>query len=314
MEDGRKGRQTVKSELLTSLKFKRLCKILGLPKPHVVGLLELLWQTGYAAASDIIGDEMDVETACEWDGEPGALAKVLLAERWLDIDESMTIHIHDFWEHAPQYVERKRSRLDATRSKIEEQRSKRAAVERANKSRANRKPATNKEVTEETTTDSQQLASDEPMASQQLAYPTQPNPTQPYDEDGHHRAGQNGEVAEAFAEAGIELDAPPPPPAAPPKPKPPSVEFVESLLRADRGPTRYKLSPVHRAELARLCEVDGDDAFRDAFAIAVNAEPRREGKGFVSYVASVLGTKAGKKAAQRTAAARPALTGKRVYE
>ena len=160
--------------MLTSLKFKRLCKVLGLPKPHVIGLLELLWQAGYAAASDVIGDEVDVETACEWEGDTGALAKVLLAERWLDTDESGTICIHDFWEHAPQYVQRKRDRAQQVaqqqRNKIDEERNKRAAISRAYASRNRRKSGENPEVKEETPETNQQLVTDEPVASQQLAY------------------------------------------------------------------------------------------------------------------------------------------------
>jgi len=276
--------------MLTSLKFKRLCKVLGLPKPHVVGLLELLWQAGYAAASDVIGDEVDVETACEWEGELGALAKVLLAERWLDTDESGTICIHDFWEHAPQYVQRKRDRAQHVaqqqRNKIDEERSKRAAISRAYASRNRRKSEETPEVKEETAEQIQELVTDEPVASQQLAYlPTY------LPKNNNYGDGPKNEVEEQFLAEGITLDgsAEATPEQPPQQPDTRGGEVVADMLRGSTAV--YHLGTKQRRELAEMCDAEGDEpSFRRAMQAALDAKTRRSGPAFVSYVSKTLAT------------------------
>jgi endogenous inhibitor of DNA gyrase (YacG/DUF329 family) len=94
-----------KPELLASPKLRKLVRKLALPKAHVVGLLEIMWHSGYSAKTDVLGDVDDVEVAAEWEGEPGKLAEVLAAERWIDFDETLGAYrIHDFSDHAPAYV------------------------------------------------------------------------------------------------------------------------------------------------------------------------------------------------------------------
>ena len=265
----------MKSELLNSPKFKRLCRVIGLPAPYVAGLLELLWQTGYALASDAIGDAVDVEVASQWPGEPGRWHAVLVAEGWLDVDESMTSHIHDFWEHAPQYVERKRSRLNATRSKIENERSKRAAVERANKSRANRKSFVSTEVTDDSSVDSQRLASDEPMASQQLAYPTQPNPTLSSDDDTQLATDRTNEVEQAFKAI-----------------EPRSPEYGVVLTHLHSLGIDAITSPLHIGQLAELVKAAGADVVLPILTKSRNAEPPPLAAGLVGYVQKSIGNRA----------------------
>ena len=89
--------------LFTNRKFLRLAAILKMPKPHVLGHLEYLWQSGYQSASSVVGDEIDVELVAEWQGEQGALTKALLETGFIDQTE-LGLEIHDFWTHAPRYV------------------------------------------------------------------------------------------------------------------------------------------------------------------------------------------------------------------
>lgn len=88
-------------------KFQRLAKILSMPRPHVLGHLEFMWRVGYSSGNAIIGDEIDVELAAEWAGEPGAFVRALCdpAIRLLDKGEDGRYEIHDLHDHAPRYVQ-----------------------------------------------------------------------------------------------------------------------------------------------------------------------------------------------------------------
>lgn len=59
-------------------KFRRLVAMLKMPAAHVRGHLECLWDVAYQCGRAEIGDEMDVELAAGWAGEPGALCKAML--------------------------------------------------------------------------------------------------------------------------------------------------------------------------------------------------------------------------------------------
>src|SRR5689334_18031659 len=61
------------------VKFKKLCRMLGEPKPHVRGYLETLWEVAYECGDAVIGDAEAVEAAAEYPGEPGKLFKALLS-------------------------------------------------------------------------------------------------------------------------------------------------------------------------------------------------------------------------------------------
>ena len=56
-------------------KFRRLVHLLGLPEAHVLGHVEMLWDTAYECGDDRLGDSLDVELACGWSGEPGKLTE-----------------------------------------------------------------------------------------------------------------------------------------------------------------------------------------------------------------------------------------------
>ena len=105
-----------KETLTRESKFKRLVFILGEPAPHVVGHLEMLWHSTWAALSPYLRDAIDVEAAAEWDGEPGEFVRALLDTRFLDqVDEQKgKYRIHRYWTHAPRSV-----KLRAERAKID---------------------------------------------------------------------------------------------------------------------------------------------------------------------------------------------------
>lgn len=109
--------------LLKNRKFARLASALspfcaagGDIAAH--GALELLWATAYENANETIGDAFDVEIAARWRGPPGELVKALL-EAGGDgragfiepvPERAGWYRIHDFWDHAPDYVRRRAER------------------------------------------------------------------------------------------------------------------------------------------------------------------------------------------------------------
>ncbi len=95
-----------KPDLWSSVKFKRLCRDLNLPRPYVVGLLETLWQSGYSSANPFIGNSEDVECAAEWPGNPGILTNFLQSAGFLDQDDA-GYYIHNLLKHAPEYVKKR---------------------------------------------------------------------------------------------------------------------------------------------------------------------------------------------------------------
>src|SRR5262245_13626516 len=90
-------------------KFRRLRHILQEPEPHVLGYCECLWSVAYECGNDLIGDEIDVEIAAGWPGERGKLCAALKACRLID-EVDGRYHVHDLWDHAPDYVRKRRER------------------------------------------------------------------------------------------------------------------------------------------------------------------------------------------------------------
>jgi hypothetical protein len=106
--------------LFNNPKFKRLVVVLALPRPYVLGHLELLWHTAYECGNPRIGDSLTVEAVAEWVGEPGKLTTALRDCRLLD-EQDGEFYVHDLFDHAPEYVngrakqeeERKREKMCA---------------------------------------------------------------------------------------------------------------------------------------------------------------------------------------------------------
>jgi hypothetical protein len=95
-------------------KFLRLAQSLR-SRALARGSLELMWESAYESGQPVVGDAQDVETVCDWSGEPGGLVSALqgcggagpgfILER-----DDGRFEIHDFWTHAPSYVKRRAER------------------------------------------------------------------------------------------------------------------------------------------------------------------------------------------------------------
>jgi len=95
-------------------KFARLARLVG-SRPLALGHLELLWIVAYENGDDLLGDAGDVEHLAEWAGEGGVLATALVESGFVD-ESPEGLKVHDLWDHAPEYVQRRASR-EAERKK-----------------------------------------------------------------------------------------------------------------------------------------------------------------------------------------------------
>lgn len=97
-------------------KFKRLIALLRMPEAHVLGHLQMLWESSYELG-DVLGDASDVEMTAGWVGEPGVLCAALEACGGIRkgfVEEipgsSGVFKVHDLYDHAPQYVQKRMER------------------------------------------------------------------------------------------------------------------------------------------------------------------------------------------------------------
>jgi hypothetical protein len=99
-------------------KFKALCRLLGEPRPHVIGYLELIWLTAYESGDPVLGTADMVEAVAEYPGERGKLFRALLecggSGRAGFIEPAPgadgAYQIHDLFDHCPDYVKRRMER------------------------------------------------------------------------------------------------------------------------------------------------------------------------------------------------------------
>ncbi len=109
--------------LMVHPKFRRLVRLLGVSEAAARGHLELLWETAYQNGEEVIGDVIDVELAARWGGDHGALCDALMLAGGVDrsgfIDrlDDGRYAIHDLFDHAPDYVRKRRSRENDRREK-----------------------------------------------------------------------------------------------------------------------------------------------------------------------------------------------------
>lgn len=90
-----------------SIKFLKLKRRLGLAHWQVVGLLESLWL--FTQVNTPHGDigrhsNEDIAAAIEYDGDPDELIRHLVECRWLDKSDQHRIVVHDWHQHAPNYI------------------------------------------------------------------------------------------------------------------------------------------------------------------------------------------------------------------
>lgn len=100
----------------THPKLYDLCDRLSCSRPAAIGYLELLWggTAEHAPAGDV-GKFTDGAIArwCDWQGEPSMFVESLAESGWLDASEAYRFVIHDWHEHAPNYVKAKLKKLSS---------------------------------------------------------------------------------------------------------------------------------------------------------------------------------------------------------
>ncbi len=96
--------------LMAHRKFRRLCRLSGRARYQCRGFLELLWDSANESGEPIAGDSLDVELTIEWDGQEGKGAAFLEQAGFIDTLGDGRFEIHHFWDHAPEYVRRRRKR------------------------------------------------------------------------------------------------------------------------------------------------------------------------------------------------------------
>lgn len=107
----------MKKEAWDSPKLKRLCRRLKLPRWAGVGILESVWRfTAMNAPRGDIGrfSDADIAEGIDWRGEPYRLVDALRAEGWVDPHPTVRFVIHDWNEHAPDYVKKSLKRQGLT--------------------------------------------------------------------------------------------------------------------------------------------------------------------------------------------------------
>lgn len=97
----------MKTTTITSMKFLKLKRKLGLPHWQAVGLLESLWV--FCMANAMAGDigrhsNEDIAAAIEWAGDPDQLIENLIETGWLDRHQECRLSVHDWDEHCPNFV------------------------------------------------------------------------------------------------------------------------------------------------------------------------------------------------------------------
>lgn len=94
-------------------KLHHLMRLLSTNRRDAIGLLELLWE--YTAEFAPEGDvgrwpNADIAGAVEWRANPDELIAALLEARWLDRDQTHRLIVHDWADHAPDYVKKRLAR------------------------------------------------------------------------------------------------------------------------------------------------------------------------------------------------------------
>lgn len=88
-----------------------------------VGVLEVIWHHAYQDGDPIIGTAEDVEFIVCWDGEPGTCAGALVECGFMEPTETGELAVHDLYDHAPDYVRKRRAREQERRSQSDGDRS-----------------------------------------------------------------------------------------------------------------------------------------------------------------------------------------------
>ena len=93
----------------THRKFVRLARTLR-DAAKAAGCLEFIWAAAYEAGDPNVGSPEDMEYLARWDGEAGVLARALIDAGFIDVDADGNCLVHDLFDHAPDYVQRRMQR------------------------------------------------------------------------------------------------------------------------------------------------------------------------------------------------------------
>lgn len=105
-----------KYDLLNSSKFFNLCSILRMEsEAHVVGHLEVMWNSAHRKKTPILGDFDRIEGAAKWPftRERHQFAAALVKTGFVDEVVPGLYAVHDYYDHAPEY----RKKLISTAAK-----------------------------------------------------------------------------------------------------------------------------------------------------------------------------------------------------
>lgn len=95
-------------------KFSKLA--IALRSPFMAtGVLETLWSVCGETCDDRVGSAEELAFSIGWTDKRVDIAQALHAAGFLDKHDDGTYSVHDFWDHCPQYVERRRKREDERR-------------------------------------------------------------------------------------------------------------------------------------------------------------------------------------------------------
>ena|GEM_PF-3521336 len=97
----------MKHSTINNVKFLRLKRKLMLGQWQTIGILESLWMFAIHSAPDgAIGRFLneDIAAAMDYNGDADLLISVLIECGWIDVDPLHRLLIHDWIEHAPNYL------------------------------------------------------------------------------------------------------------------------------------------------------------------------------------------------------------------
>lgn len=103
----------MKMQTLDHPKLRRLMKLLDVPRYAAAGILETLWQltAAHADAGDV-GRFSNEEIADHlgWQGDHDKLVEALLTAGWLDESTEYRLVVHDWPDHAPEFIQKREKR------------------------------------------------------------------------------------------------------------------------------------------------------------------------------------------------------------
>lgn len=104
----------MKREAYRHPKMMEFAALLGIPRPHAVGLIALLldWCADVAPQGNIgKWSDATIAMACDWQGDPRTFIDALVESGWVDRCGKHRLVVHDLADHAEQWWRRKLEKL-----------------------------------------------------------------------------------------------------------------------------------------------------------------------------------------------------------